>query len=236
MTDGTASTGEVRRPLPGNMRYALCAIVAGIVLVLDQATKLIATETLTANAPPVDSALPLVQWRLLTNPDAAFGIPGFTGMFLVVTVVVVVLIARVLPRTDRLSMAVAYGLVVGGALGNGGDRLFRGFPDGKVVDFISIGFWPVFNLADTGIVIGAAMIVALLLRADREARRRERAAADHESVRPGDGSPQGEPPSTSGRVDGADHEPPGGTAGGTAAANHDEASARGTEVAADERR
>lgn len=235
MTDVTASTGEVRRPLPGSMRYALCAIVAGIVLVLDQATKLIATETLEANAPPVDTLLPLVEWRLLTNPDAAFGIPGFTGMFLVVTVLVVVLIARVLPRTDRLSMAVAYGLVVGGALGNAGDRLFRGFPDGEVVDFISIGFWPVFNLADTGIVIGAAMIIGLLLRADREARRRERAAADHESVRPQDGSPQGAATSTSGRVDDADHDPSGSTAG-TAAANHDEASARGTEVAADERR
>lgn len=234
MTDVTASTGEIQRPLPGSMRYALCAIVAGIVLVLDQATKLIATETLEANAPPVDSALPLVQWRLLGNADAAFGIPGFTGMFLVVTVVVVVLIARVLPRTDRLSLAVAYGLVVGGALGNAGDRLFRGFPEGKVVDFISIGFWPVFNLADTGIVIGAAMIIALLLRADREARRRERAAADHESVRPGDGSPQGEATPADGPVDGADHRPPADTAG-TATANHDATAAGGTEVAADKR-
>lgn len=232
MTDVTASTGEVRRPLPGTMRYALCVIVAGIVLVLDQATKLIATETLQATT-AVDSALPLVQWRLLGNDGGAFGIPGFTGMFLIVTVVVVVLIARVLPRTDRLSLAVAYGLVVGGALGNAGDRLFRA--DGEVVDFISIGFWPVFNLADTGIVIGAAMIVALLLRADREARRRERAAADHESVRPEDGSPQGEATSAGGQVDGTDHRPPEGTAG-TTAANHDEAAARGTEVAADERR
>lgn len=218
------------------MRYALCAIVAGIVLVLDQATKLIAMETLEANAPPVDTLLPLVQWRLLTNPDAAFGIPGFTGMFLVVTVVVVVLIVRVLPRTDRLSMAVAYGLVVGGALGNAGDRLFRGFPDGEVVDFISIGFWPVFNLADTGIVIGAGMIVALLLRADREARRRERAAADHESVRPGDGSPHGEAASAGGWGDAARGHGGGPDDGGVPAEDSAEPADRGTEVAADERR
>lgn len=218
VTEGGVPEGTTRRPLPGNLRYELCVIVAGIVLVLDQATKLLAVETLNLND-PVDSWLPLVEWRLLTNPDAAFGIPGFTGMFLVVTVVVVVLIARALPRADRLSMALAYGLVVGGALGNAGDRVFRGFPNGEVVDFVDIGFWPTFNVADTGIVVGAALIVVLLLRAEREARRGQQANSGRESVRPADGSLRGETAPA--------------TAGGTGAAS---ASDDEQEVAADERR
>lgn len=214
------------------MRYAVCVIVAGIVLVLDQATKLLAVETLESND-PVDSWLPLVQWRLLTNPDAAFGIPGFTGMFLIVTVVVVVLIARALPRADRLSMALAYGLVVGGALGNAGDRVFRGFPQGEVVDFVDIGFWPTFNLADTGIVIGAVLIVVLLLRAERETRHDQQAAAQRESVRPADGSPQGtEPTVGAGWTGASDNRSVDGQLNEAGTASDDETQ----EVAADERR
>lgn len=185
--NGMASVDGSPRPLPDNLRYALCAIVAGIVLVLDQATKLLAVTTLDG---PIDSWLPLVEWQLVRNDGAALGIPGFTGMFLIVTVIVLVLIARALPRADRLSMAVAYGLVVGGALGNAGDRLFR--PRGAVVDFIDIGFWPTFNLADTGIVLGAGLIVVLVLRAEREARHGTQADAGRESVRPASGSPHGE--------------------------------------------
>lgn len=233
VTEGGVPEGTTRRPLPGNLRYELCVIVAGIVLVLDQATKLLAVETLTKND-PVDSWLPLVEWRLLTNPDAAFGIPGFTGMFLVVTVVVVVLIARALPRADRLSMALAYGLVVGGALGNAGDRVFRGFPNGEVVDFVDIGFWPTFNVADTGIVVGAAMIVVLLLRAEREARRGQQANSGRESVRPADGSSHGgTAPVTPGRAGASDDGSADKGAGGAAAtsASNDE-----QEVAADKRR
>lgn len=192
VTKGATSAMSARQALPGRVRYSLCVVVAAIVLILDQATKMIAVETL-AEREVVAAPLPLVEWYRLTNEDAAFGIPGlFTGMFVVVTIVVVVLIVRALPRTDRLSMALAYGLVVGGALGNGADRLFRepGFPDGGVVDFINIGFWPTFNLADTAIVTGAALLVVLLLRADREAQQREKAAAERESVRPPAGSPQ----------------------------------------------
>lgn len=236
MTDGTASAGGSRNPLPGGMRYAVCVIVAGIVLVLDQATKLLAVTTLDG---PVDSWLPLVEWRLVRNPDAALGIPGFTGMFLIVTVVVVVLIARALPRADRLSMALAYGLVVGGALGNAGDRVFRGFPQGKVVDFIDIGFWPTFNLADTGIVTGAVLIVVLLLRAEREMRHDQQAGAQPEgaqpeSARPGDGSPQGkEPPVAAGWTGASDSGSADGRLNGAGTASDDD---EGQEVAADERR
>jgi signal peptidase II len=175
-----------RRPLPGRLVYVVAIGTAAIWLVLDQATKAVAVELLTGRG-VVDAGLGgLLEWELVRNPNAAFGIPGFTGMFVLVSVVVLVLIARALPRTDRLWLAFAYGLVSGGALGNMLDRVFRepGFPDGAVIDFIKVGWWPKFNLADAGIVTGAALIVLLLMLSDREDRARERARKRHRSVRP----------------------------------------------------
>lgn len=190
--EDTGTSALSRRPLPGRLRYWLCIVVAGIVLVLDQATKVIAEHSLTFGQ-SVDSSLPLVEWQLVYNDGGAFGVPGFTGMFVVVTLAVIVLVAKALPRADRLSMALAYGLVSGGALGNVGDRLFRapGFPDGEVVDFIALGMWPNFNLADVAIVVGAGMIVVLLWRVGSESRELEEAASGRESVRPGPTGPAG---------------------------------------------
>lgn len=182
-----------RRARPGRLVYLTTLGVAAIWCLLDQATKVIAVELLQGRG-VVDAGLGgVLEWQLVRNPNAAFGIPGFSGMFVVIAVLVVVLVARALPRTDRLSLAFAYGLVTGGVLGNIGDRLFRtpGFPDGAVVDFIKIGWWPRFNLADTGIVVGALLIVLLLGRIDREERMAAQARAAHRSVRPRESRPQG---------------------------------------------
>jgi lipoprotein signal peptidase len=91
-----------------------------------------------------------------------------------------------LPHTDRLSLAVAYGLVVGGALGNVTDRLFRapGFPSGAVVDFFDLRWWPIFNIADIGIVTGALSIALLMTIIDREQRENDQQRLDPGSVRP----------------------------------------------------
>lgn len=181
VSEGTASDGVARRPLPGRLGYVLCATVAAIVLLLDQATKYAAVAALTGQG-PVATPLPLLEWSLVRNDQGALGLPGFTWMFIAVTVVVLALVVWALPRTDRLSLTVAYGLVAGGALGNVSDRLLR--PDGAVVDFIKVGVWPTFNVADMAIVCGAVLIFVLTLAAEREARRHARAAADHQSVRP----------------------------------------------------
>jgi signal peptidase II len=181
-----------RRALPGRLVYAVCAGVTAIWLLLDQATKVIAVETLEGRG-IVPSGIPLLEWELVRNTNAAFNIPGFTGMFVLVSIVVVLVVGRALPRTDRLSLAFAYGLVTGGALGNLMDRLFRvpGFPDGGVVDFIRIGWWPKFNLADTGIVVGAALIVLLMFLVDRDERELEAAKHRSASVRPESTGPRG---------------------------------------------
>jgi signal peptidase II len=190
-TDATGSPR--RRPLPGRLVYLVCAGVAVIWLLLDQATKVLAVETLQGRG-VVDAGLGgILEWELVRNTNAAFNIPGFTGMFVIVSIVVVLVVSRALPRTERLSLAFAYGLVTGGALGNLVDRLFRepGFPDGGVVDFIKIGWWPKFNLADSGIVVGALLIVILMFLVDREERARERSGAGRESVRPDATGPRG---------------------------------------------
>jgi signal peptidase II len=164
-------------PPPRRLLSVVCFTVAGIWLLLDQATKLLAVALLSERI--VD--LGVLDLRLVRNPGGAFGLPGFPGLFILVTVIVVTLVARALARTERLSLAVAYGLLTGGALGNVVDRIVRapGFPSGHVVDFVDLRWWPVFNLADVGIVVGAAALFALLQAAERPDRpAREAAAGD----------------------------------------------------------
>lgn len=169
----------------------LSSVTAGVVaaawFLLDQATKLLAVARLEGRE-PID--LGVIVLRVVRNPGGAFSLPGlFPGVFVIVTVVVLVLVVRALPHTDRLWLAAGYGLVTGGALGNCADRLFRapGFPNGHVVDFFEFGFvtFPVFNVADIGITVGAMLVGILLLQIDRQERARRRAGSDRVSVRPG---------------------------------------------------
>ena len=166
--EGRTRWWRQRRILPRPAVYSVWVLVAVGWLLLDQVTKLLAVRALEGR-PPID--LGVVDLRLVRNPGGAFGIPGlFPGLFILVTLVVIVLVLRALPHTDRLSLVVAYGLVTGGALGNVVDRIVRdpGFPSGRVVDFIDLGWWPVFNLADSGIVVGALLIALLLANQEHE--------------------------------------------------------------------
>lgn len=182
----TAPPGQETRPLVSRrLVYVTTLGVAAIWLLLDQATKVLAVELLPATGVVGTSVGPF-DLRIVRNPGGAFGIPAFPWLFLIVTLLVIVLVVRALPRTDRLSLAAVYGLVSGGALGNVTDRLVRppGFPSGHVVDFIDLGWWPVFNVADVGIVVGAVGIAVLLTIVDREERAAAQARATHQSVRP----------------------------------------------------
>ncbi len=139
---------------------ATTGIVTAVWLLLDQATKLLAVKELTGQT--VD--LGFMDLRLIYNDGGAFSIPGPDWLFLGVTVLVAVLVVRVLPQTDRISLAAAYGLVLGGALGNGADRIFR---DGRVVDFFDLRWFPVFNVADIGITVGAVGVALLMIMMER---------------------------------------------------------------------
>ena len=186
---GTPDTSDTPQPAPrshpGRTLIAITTVAVALIwLVLDQATKALAVEVLENNGRILE--LGIMDLNVIRNSGGAFGIPGLPGLFVVVTVVVLILVGRAVPHTDRLSLAVAYGLVCGGAVGNVVDRLFRepGFPSGAVVDFFDLGWWPIFNIADVGIVTGAAAIAILMSLADREQRQAAEARAAAESVRP----------------------------------------------------
>ena len=149
----------------GRPRRALTFSVAVGWLLLDVLTKLIAVAELVPGR-PVDVVGGVVRFDLLRNPGSAFSLAtGYTAVLSLVAVAVVVVVVRIAGRLRSTGWAVAFGLLLGGAMGNLADRVFRapGVLRGHVVDFIVLPHWPVFNIADTGITIAAVMIVVLSL-------------------------------------------------------------------------
>lgn len=132
-------------------------IVAAVVVAIDQATKSLALDALSGRA-PVELFWTL-RLRLSFNSGAAFGLGRGVTPFLTVAAVVLLIVLLGASRTAGSPLArVALGLVVGGAMGNLADRVFRSH-GGAVVDFIDFQWWPVFNVADVGITVGAVLLV-----------------------------------------------------------------------------
>jgi signal peptidase II len=144
--------------------------VAVLALGLDQLVKHLSTENLTEGN-PVKILGGLVYLSLLRNSGAAFSMgSGVTWVFPLVTLVVIGWIVWMTLRLRSMPWAVALGLVMGGALGNLGDRLFRapGFLHGHVVDMISLfgpyaQYFAVFNIADACLSVGVVLAVILEL-------------------------------------------------------------------------
>jgi len=147
------------------------AIVLGVV-VADQVTKVWAVRQL-ADA-PVAIVGDDVSFELTRNTGSAFSLfQAFTPMLAFIAIGVAVLLVREVRRSRDTLMIVGLSLVLGGALGNLTDRLFRspGFLKGAVVDFVHVGRFPTFNVADAAITIGAALIVIWAIRSDLRDRR-----------------------------------------------------------------
>jgi signal peptidase II len=159
------------------------SIVIGVV-VADQLTKLWAVDRL-ADA-PVSVIGDTVDFRLVRNTGSAFSLfQAFTPLLAVVAGLVAFFLVRAVHRARDPLMIVGLSLVLGGALGNLTDRLFRspGFLRGAVVDFVHIDAWPTFNVGDAAITIGAVLIVVWAFRADAQERRAR--AGSHEHRAPG---------------------------------------------------
>ncbi len=142
------------------------AVVAALVWVLDQVTKLLAVRALRAHE-QVEVVGEVLSLRLVRNPGAAFGLAGgMTVVFSLVAVAVAVAVVRVARNVRSTGWALALGLLLGGAVGNLTDRLFRspGPLRGHVVDFLELPHWPVFNVADMAIVAASALMVLLSAR------------------------------------------------------------------------
>jgi signal peptidase II len=137
--------------------------VAVAVLGLDLVTKIVVVEKLSDRA-PVRLLGGLLRLTVTRNSGAAFGLgQGATVLFTMVALAVVVVIVRTAARLRSLRWAATLGLLLGGALGNLLDRIFRSPAPfrGHVVDWIELPHWPVFNIADSAIVTGG--LVAVLL-------------------------------------------------------------------------
>lgn len=137
--------------------------VCFVILAIDQLTKAWAISALADSTVdgPFGSAL-----RLVYNRGSAFSIgEGLGPVFGLLAIAVSIAMFWIVRRVESRAVVLGLGLIQGGALGNVIDRLFRdgdGFLGGAVIDFLEIGdWWPVFNIADTAIVVGG-IIVALL--------------------------------------------------------------------------
>lgn len=103
--------------------------------------------------------------HLVWNPGAAFSIPMPTPVIQgAVALLALILIVRAIPRVSSWIVAISFGAILGGAVGNLADRFIH---DGKVVDFIDLAFWPlqsfpVFNIADIGISVGTGIVLVAL--------------------------------------------------------------------------
>lgn len=146
-----------RGPINRAASYGLLLGVAAAVVALDQASKQWVTRALQGRAPvPVLGGL--FQLNYTRNTGAAFSIlPHGGSLFAVVAVVVAVGILVFYPRLQLYGVlsGVALGLILGGAVGNLIDRVRLGY----VIDFIDFRWFPVFNLADSAIVCGVALLI-----------------------------------------------------------------------------
>jgi signal peptidase II len=159
---GDPTVGEAAAPAPRRRLHLLLG-VAAVVLVLDIITKVLAVKLLTPGQ-PVPIIGDTVTWTLVRNSGAAFSMAtGYTWMLTVIATGVVVGIFWMGRRLVSPWWAIGLGMILGGAMGNLVDRFFRspGPLQGHVVDFLSIGWWPVFNVADPSVVGGAILLVTL---------------------------------------------------------------------------
>jgi signal peptidase II len=161
-------------PIPGRpartpadaLQWVGLLAVAAVTIVADQVTKVIARRSFTPDDP--FDVLPFLQFTNTRNTGIAFG--QFRDREVIVIALSVVAIGWILVYFARSGgrhplLPVALGLLAGGALSNLFDRLTQGY----VTDFLHLANFPVFNLADTAITIGVALLLVVLLRGERQA-------------------------------------------------------------------
>ena len=173
--EGGAPVGRPRGRL-----FAVLIVLAALIYAADLITKTVVLRTLEGKAPLV-VIQDVLQFRVIFNSGAAFSIgTGMTFVFTFIAAGVVIAIVRTARKLGSRAWAITLGLLLGGALGNLTDRLLR-YPSGigrstqlqgHVVDFIEvlpghfpiIGYFPVFNIADSAIVCGGILAVLLAWR------------------------------------------------------------------------
>jgi len=153
-------------PVARTRRIPVLLGVAVLAYGLDLLSKLWVVTSLEGRQ-PIQVVGSYLRLQAIRNGGAAFGFgQGMTIVFTIIAAGVIVVIFRIARKLHSLPWAIALGLLLGGALGNLTDRVFRspGFLEGHVVDFIAPTHFAVFNLADSAIVCGGVLIVLLSFR------------------------------------------------------------------------
>ncbi|MEI7548365.1 MAG: signal peptidase II, partial [Actinomycetota bacterium] len=143
--------------------------IAALVVLIDQLTKAWAVDSLADGRPR--HVVWTLQWNLSFNSGMAFSTGQGVGPVIgLLAIVVVVFIAVSVRRSGSRTVLIAAGFVVGGALGNLVDRLFRGhgWLHGSVIDFIDLQWFPIFNVADIGVNVGGILFVLWSLFSPKE--------------------------------------------------------------------
>ena len=134
------------------------------VFVFDQVTKAIIRSSLSlGDSWPEEGIFRIVHGL---NTGSAFGLfAGFTNLLVVASIIGIVFILFVFLKQNNnvIWLRLSLGLIVGGALGN----LFDRVKDGAVVDFISVGWWPAFNIADSSISVGMCLLLVTMLLGEK---------------------------------------------------------------------
>jgi signal peptidase II len=146
-------------------RYSTALGIAAAVVALDLITKRYAAVHFVGA--PTRLMGDFLNFSYTENPGAAFSMFQTGGPVLGLAAVAIVIVILIALRRENPTMeVVAYGFVIGGALGNFADRLFRadGFLDGNVIDWINLGPIPTFNLADTSITVAVVLLLIDALR------------------------------------------------------------------------
>lgn len=165
--------------------YGYLALVAGVIIAADQITKSIVRANLGFQEvwAPWDWMLPyarIVHWY---NTGAAFGIfQGGSDVFKIMAVLVALAIIYYFPRVPREEriLRLALSMQLGGAVGNLIDRINLG----HVTDFVSVGRFPVFNVADASITLGVGVLILAVLVQDYRERKAKTAEAAATQVEP----------------------------------------------------
>ncbi len=166
-----------------NLRsYALLFLISGLVIALDQYTKYLIRTNLqlwTDRWMPIEWLAPYARIMHIPNTGSAFGMfqsAGEVFKFLPIIVAVIIIIYYPqIPKQDW-SLRLALGLQMGGAIGNWIDRMTVGY----VVDFISVGNFAVFNIADACITIGVGVLLLGMFIQERDERKKRTAAENTE--------------------------------------------------------
>ena len=147
-------------------RWRTLLSVAWLIWILDLATKAWAVSQL-ANREPVKILGSFFQLTFIRNSGAAFSFASNATLFLSLFGIIVALgVIYFAPKITSKGWSVVLGLVLGGVLGNLMDRIFRepSFLRGHVIDWMQLPYWPIFNIADSAIVVAAGLAMILTAR------------------------------------------------------------------------